>query len=174
MARAAEQLEQYISAPDFRQCRWYRRFLWRLKRKMGMLNRRANEYDQISNGSKHFIDELIHDGYLWCLKSMALPSGTNYVQFAHCYAQNHQMPLGAALLFGPTSGTRMALRHFLAAERSHGKHRPPAPTDAMIPATRDQWFHAGNTINWPAVMDKTGNENAIEFADRRGQNTGWC
>jgi hypothetical protein len=167
-AQAAEQLEQYISAPDFRQCRWYRRFRSRLKRMMGILNRRANEYVKFQM-AQSFIDELIHDGYLWCLKSMALPSGTNYVQFAQCYAQDHQMPLGAALLFGPASGTRMALRHFLAAERSHGKHRPPAATDAMIPETRDRWFHAGQTINWPAVMDKTGNENALEFTDQEGR-----
>jgi len=164
VAMAVEQLEQFISTSDFRQSCWYRRFFSRLRRRMGMLNRRANESIKF-HMAQHFIDELIHDGYLWCLKSMSLPSGNNYIQFAHCYAQEHQMPIGAALLFGPVGGTRMALRHFLAAERSHGKHRPPVPTEAMIPATRQQWFHAGQTINWPVLVDKTGTENAMEIVN---------
>ena len=168
VATAVQELEQFITAPDFRKSYWYRRFFWRLRRLMGMLNRRANEHVKYQM-TQEFIDELIHDGYLWCLKSMSLPSGQDYVKFACSYAENYEMPLGAALLFGPNSGTRMALRYFLAAERSHGQHRPPAATDAMIPSTRRQWFDAGQTINWPAFVNETGSEKNMELTAEEGR-----
>ena len=109
---ASQALEDFITAPDFRQSRWYLRFLSKVRRLMGMINRQANRFVK-EQMAQDFIDELIHDGYLHCLKSMSLPSGKDYIKFARCYSKDHDMPLAAALLFGPSSGTRLALQNFL-------------------------------------------------------------
>jgi len=132
-----------------------------------MINRGANEYVK-TQMAQDFIDELINDGYICCLKSMAVPSGQTHVEFARSYAATHDMPLGASLLFNPHGGARMALWYFLTAEKSHGQHRPVTPTDCMSQTTQNQWFVAGKTINWPVVTNDDSDE-PLDMAGSQGK-----
>ena len=164
IVKAAQVLEAFITDPDFRQSCEYRRFFSKVQRLMGFINGQANGYVK-GQMAQDFIDELIHDGYLHCLKSLSLPSGHEYVKFASSYAQDQNMPLGAALLFGPTGGTRTALRNFIVAEASHGQHRPVTARGSMVQTTRQRWFKADNTVNWSSMIEEKDNEKDFEIAD---------
>ena len=132
-----------------------------------MINLGANEYVK-TQMAEEFIDELINDGYIRCLKSMTVPSGKAYVAFAQSYAASHNMPVAAALLFSPSGGARMALRYFLTAEKSHGQHRPVISTDCMSHTAKNQWLAAGKTINWPMVTHD-GNEEDLDMSESQGK-----
>ena len=164
---AASELESYLADPEFRHSRWFLRFFYRVRRIMGMINLGANEYVK-TQMAEDFIDELINDGYIRCLKSMAVPSGQAYVAFAHSYAATHDMPVAAALLFNPSGGARMALRYFLTTEKSHGQHRPVIFTDCMSHTAKNQWLAAGKTINWPMVTHD-GNEEPLDMSESHGR-----
>ena len=164
---AAAELESYLADPEFRHSLWFLRFFSRVRRIMSMINFGANEYVK-TRMTEEFIDELINDGYIRCLRSMAVPSGQAYVAFAKSYAATHNMPFAASLLFNPSGGARMALRHFLTAERSHGQHRPVTPADGMSHTAQNQWLVAGKTINWPIVA-YDGSEGPLDMAESQGK-----
>jgi len=164
---AAAELESYLADPEFRHSLWFLRFFSRVRRIMGMINFGANEYGKTQMADE-FIDELINDGYIRCLKSMAVPSGQTYVAFAQSYAATHNMPFAAALLFSPSGGARMALRSFLTAEKSHGQHRPVISTDCMSHNAKNQWLAAGKTINWPTVINTDGLDEPLDMSESQG------
>ncbi|MDO8302618.1 MAG: hypothetical protein Q7T18_05195, partial [Sedimentisphaerales bacterium] len=167
VATAAAELESYLADPEFRHSRWFLRFFSRVRRIIGMINFGANEYVK-TQMAEEFIDELINDGYIRCLKSMAVPSGKAYVAFTNSYAATHNMPIAAALLFSPSGGARMALRYFLTAEKSHGQHRPVISTDCMSHNAKNQWLAAGKTINWPTVVNTDGLEEPLDMSESQG------
>ena len=165
---AAAELELCLADPQFRHSRWFLRFFSRVRRIMGMINLRANEYGK-TRMADEFIDELINDGYIRCLRSMAVPSGPAYVAFAKSYAATHNMTLAAALLFSPNGGARMALRYFLTAEKSHGQHRPMSSTACIREDTQQHWFAAGRTINWPTLVNTHGSEELMDVDEAQGK-----
>lgn len=170
LLKAIAQLESYLAGSYFKLSPWFLRFFSRVRRMMELINPRANEYVK-AKMAENFIDELINDGYIRCLNSLAVPSGKSYLAFAQSYALRYNMPLAASLLFNPSGGARMALRYFMTAEIYHGRHRPRIITartnnNSNENSSDDQWFSPVRTVNWPTTP---GTEEPLDISEKHGK-----
>jgi len=147
-ATAVPQLEQFLATPEFRQTRWYRAFYRKVLTGMSILHPHANAHAK-AEMAQEYIDDLVHGGYLRVLQSLAVPSGLKHVSFAQEFATSYDVPLSEVLVFGPRGGAIMELLHFVAAEKTHGIHRPTIYQRPYLSAeTQKCWSHAERTHNW--------------------------
>ena len=166
--KAVDELDAYVSDPGTRKSAWYWGFYKRIKSAMWALYPHA--VDSVRSRMAHeFIDDLFNGGYIRALQSLVVESGYRYASFARDYANDYSVPIGAALLFGPRGGATMELLHFLAAERVHGMHRSgTSPNPCWSEETKKTWYGANRTTNWPTVINKEGEQVAIDVSEEQG------
>lgn len=160
--KAVPELEQLLSAPEYRQARWYRIFCRKVYSGMAILYPRANAPAKIKM-VQEYIDDFVHGGYLRVLQSLAVPSGLKHVSFAQEYASSRGVSLSEALIFGPRGGAVKELLAFIAAEKAHGMHRPYiCHNPHLSDQTQKCWHNAGKTTSWPTTVDARGEETPLD------------
>jgi len=168
VVKSAEELDRFVTDPESRQSCWYWNFYKRVKSSMWALYPHAADYVRTTM-TRQFIDELFNGGYIRALKNLAAESGKKHVSFCREYAQSYGVSIAAVLLFGPRGGAVMELLHFLAAERTHGQHRPGTSCSRRYTRpTQDMWYDANRTRNWPQVSDNNGRYVPVDIPHQRG------
>jgi len=166
--KAVYELDRYISDAETRKSPWYWNFQKKVKSTISSLYPHSNNSVKAAMASE-FIEDLINGGYLRALQSLSVESGAEHTRFAQNYADGYSVSIGAALLFGPRGGAVMELLHFLAAEKAHGIHRSgTSPNPAWSEQTRNMWYNAQRTGNWPSFKNEEGEEIALDVAEEQG------
>ena len=166
-ARAVPELEQFLARPEFRQTRWYRAFYRKLLTGMSILYPHANRAARFKM-AQEYIDDLVHGGYLRVLQSLAVPSGCKHVSFAQDCADSYGVSLSEVLIFGPRGGAVTELRHFVAAEKAHGIHRPSIHHKPYLSAeTQRYWHQADRTRSWPTAVNAEGEETPLDPSEEQ-------
>ncbi len=146
--QAAEDLDRYISDPTTVNSCWYWSFYKKVKSAMWALYPHSHDVVRTTM-ARQYIGDLFNGGYIRALRSLAVPSGANQAAFAAEHAAKHSVSIGAALMFGPRGAAIVELKHFIAAEKTHGMHRNgtmPHPT--LSAETRQLWYAANSTAGF--------------------------
>jgi hypothetical protein len=166
--RAMDELDHYVSDPETRKSPWYWNFYRRVRSAMWCLYPHANDIVRTTM-TRQFMDELLNGGYIRALQALSNESGPEHVSFSQEYAEGYGVSIGAVLLFGPRGGAILELLHFLAAERVHGMHRHgTSPNPLWSEKTRQMWYDAQRTGNWPRIVDENGEEVSLDVIEEQG------
>jgi hypothetical protein len=99
--------------------------------------------------------ELVNEGYLETLERFTRKRAPSTIAFAREYAQNQDITLPAALLFGYQGAAYHALVDWMVQEQAHGMHRyGRRPHPLLREKTQTAWRTAGQTSNWPTSGDE--------------------
>lgn len=168
VAKAAKELDNFISDPESRQNGWYWNFYRRVKSGLSCLYPHGDNFVKATM-AQQFIDELINGGYIKVLEILATNSGKRQVSFCTEYADSYNASTGAVLLFGPRGGALVELLHFLAAERIHGQHRTGISCNRnFTQPTQDMWHNAKKICNWPRTINDNGELVPMDVSDNEG------
>jgi len=166
-AQAVAELEQFLTTPAFRQTRGYRAFYRKVLTGMSILYPHAPASAKFKMAQES-IDDCVHGGYLRVLQALAVPSGGKHVSFAQEFAHSYGASLSEALLFGPGGGAVRELLAFVAAEKTHGMHRPDLhPNPHLSDETQKCWHHAEKTSGWPTWVNTDGEETPFDPSEER-------
>lgn len=167
-AKAADELDRYVSDPEIRESGWYRNFFNKLRSAMWALYPHSNGFVRTQMAGE-FIDEVFNGGYVREMQALANPSAARHAMFSAEYAKRYSAPLGAALMFGPRGGAVLELWNFLAAQRIHGQHRPcTSPNPLWTEETKSMWHNANKIYNWPEMKDEDGRYISMDVAEDKG------
>lgn len=165
--KAAYELDQYVTDTETRKGAWYWGFYKKLRSAMSALYPHAGDIVR-TRMAREFIDDLFNGGYVRVLQSLAVPSGIRNASFACDYANERNVSIGEALLFGPRGGAIMELLHFLAVERTHGMHRHGTSANpTWSEETRKTWYDAQRGSSWPRIVNEEGEEILLDIAEEQ-------
>jgi len=162
-AQVVPELERFFARPEFSQTRWHRAFYRKVLTGMATLYPHSSYAGQVKM-AQEYIDDLVHGGYLRVLQSLVVPSGLKHVSFAQEYASSCNVSVTEVLMFGPHGGAIVELLHFIAAEKTHGAHRPHIYSNPHLSdQAQARWQKLGRTRSWPKVVNVHGEEMPVDL-----------
>ncbi|MBC8470370.1 MAG: hypothetical protein H8D56_12945 [Planctomycetes bacterium] len=113
---------------------------------------------------------MVNEGYIETLRQLSRERAPSIIAFAREYAQNHEMTLPAALLFGYGGSAYYALVDWMVQEKAHGMHRHGRqPHPLFSEKTNEAWRTAGKTGRWPTVVNNDGEEVLYDVPEDEGR-----